>query len=236
MFKRVILSGLFALLPLAASGAELPAYPFIHVSASGTMRVMPDMGEIDFEIMARDADPAVAMQVVATRVAEVRALMVDAGAADDRLEIGDMRKELMKGDPSVVVYEIRCGVKVTVKDLSKWQAVVAPLLDKPNLDGFMTTFDTSQRVKVEAELMNQAIKAARSKADTIAAGFGRKVGAVSGVSNGELKNMTRAMNLAPSEFNQRGGGRRDGPERSALLMVNPLKLVQPVDVIFRIKQ
>lgn len=236
MFKKVILCGLFALLPFAASGAELPAFPFIHVSATGTVRVMPDMGVIDFEISARDADPAAAMQVVATRVAEVRALMLEAGVADDSLEIRDMRKDSMKGDPSVVVYEIRCGVKVMVKDLSKWKAIVAPLLDKPNLDGFMTMFDTSQRAKVETELMGEAIKVARNKADAIAAGFGRQVGAVSGVSNSELKNMTRAMNLAPSDYSQRSAGRRDVPDRTELLMVNLLKLAQPVDVIFRIKQ
>lgn len=85
-------------------------------------------------------------------------------------------------------------------------------------------------------LMGEAIKAARHEADTIAAGFGRKVGAVSGVSNSELKNMTRAMKLAPSEYGQRGGGRRESPDRAELLMVNVLKLAQPVDVIFRFKQ
>jgi uncharacterized protein YggE len=235
MFKKIVLSSLFALLPFGAGAAELPAYPFIHVSATGTMAIMPDVGEIEFEITARDADAAVAVQTVAARVAEVRALMTEAGVADDSLEVRDMRKEIMKGDPAAVVYEIRCGVKVTVSDLSKWKAVVAPLLDKPNLDGFTTTFDSSQRLKVEAELMAQAIRLARAKADAIAAGFGRKVGAVSGVSNSELKNMTRAMNLAPFDYFQRGGARRDEGDRTELLMVNLMKLAQPVDVIFRIK-
>lgn len=235
MLKKLVLCSLFALLPLAASAAELPAYPFIHVSAVGTVAVMPDMGEIDFEITARDADPAVAMQIVTTRVAEVRALMLEAGVAGDSLDIRDMRKDISKGDPSVVMYEIRCGVKVKVSDLSKWKAIVAPLLDKPNLDGFMTMFDTSERAKVETELMAEAIKQARRKADAIAAGFGRKVGAVSGVSNSELKNMTRAMNLSPSDYYQRGTDRRAESDRTELLMVNLLKLAQPVDVLFRIK-
>lgn len=232
MFKKIVLCGLFALLPSGAGAAELPAYPFIHVSALGTMAIMPDIGEIEFELTARDADPAVAMQTVAARVAEVRALMTETGMPDDSLEVRDMRKEI---DASGVVTEIRCGVKVTVKDLSKWKALMAPLLDKPNLSGFTTTFDSSERAKVETELMAEAIKTARRKADAIAAGFGRKVGAVSGVSNSELKNMTRAMNLAPLDFYQRGDGRREGPDRTALLMVNLMKLAQPVEVIFRIK-
>jgi len=232
MFRKAVLCSLFALLPFSAGAAELPSYPFIHVSAMGTVAVMPDMGEIDFEITARDADPAVAVQVVATRVEEVRALMRDAGVADDSLDVRDMRKDF---NTSLAVYEIRCGVKVKVSDLSKWRSIVAPLLDKPNLEGFMTMFDTSERAKVETELMAEAIMQARRKADAIAAGFGRKVGAVSGVSNSELKNMTRAMNLSPSDYYQRGTDRRAGSDRTELLMVNLLKLAQPVDVLFRIK-
>lgn len=235
MFKRAILCSLLALLPFSAGASGLPAYPFIHVSATGTTAILPDMGEIDFEITARDADPAVAMQTVATRVAEVRALMIQAGVADDSVEVRDMRKEIVHGDTGTVVYEIRCGVKLKVADLLKWKAVVAPLLDMPNLDGFMTVFDTSERARVEAELMGDAIKVARRKADAIAAGFGRKVGAVSGVSNSEIKNMTRAMNLAPSEYSQRRNDSREGADRAGLLMVNLLRLAQPVDVIFRIK-
>jgi uncharacterized protein YggE len=235
MLKKIALCSLFALFPFTAGAAELPAYPFIHVSAIGTMAIMPDVGEIEFEITARDADPAAAMQIVAARVAEVRALMTETGVAENSLEVRDMRKEIVKSDTSEVLYDIRCGVKVKVSDLSKWKAIMAPLLDKPNLDGFTTTFDASERVKVETELMAEAIRVARSKADAIAAGFGRKVGAVSGVSNSELKNMTRAMNLAPFDYFQRSGGRREGPDRAELLMVNLLKLAQPVDVIFRIK-
>ena len=234
MFKKIFIASLLAWLPLIVCAAELPSYPFIHVDGTGMIAFMPDMGEIDFEIAARDADPAMAMKVVASRVEEVRALMREAGVEDDSLEVRDMRKDISKADPTVVVYEIRCGVKVKVKDLSKWKAIVGPLLDKPNLDGFMTVFDSSERGKVEIELMGEAIRQARRKAEGIAAGFGRKVGAVTGVSSGELKNLTRAMNLSQADF-QRGDRRQAPPDRTELLMVTMLKLAQPVNVIFRIK-
>ena len=235
MYKKILISSLLALSPFSVGAVDLPAYPFIHVDGTGMIAIMPDMGEIDFEIAARDADPALAMNVVASRVEEVRALMKEAGVEDDSLEVRDMRKDISKADPMVVVYEIRAGVKVKVKDLSKWKAIVAPLLDKPNLDGFMTVFDSSERAKVEIALMGEAIRQARRKAEGIAAGFGRKVGAVTGVSSGELKNLTRAMNLSPADFNQRGDRRQTPPDRGDLLMVTMLKLAQPVDVIFRIK-
>ncbi len=234
MFKKTLISCLLALSSLTAGAAELPSYPFIHVDGTGMMAIMPDIGEVDFEIVALDADPALAMKLVASRVDEVRALVKDAGMEDDSLDVRDMRKEISKADPSAMVYEIRCSVKVTIKDLSKWKAIVGPLLDKPNLDGFVTVFDSSQRPKVELELMGEAIRQARRKAEGIAAGFGRKVGAVAGVSGSELKNLTRAMNLSPSDF-YRGDRSPPARDRSELLMVTMLKLAQPINVIFRIK-
>lgn len=236
--KKIMLASLFALLPFTAIAAQLPAYPFIHVSGQASAILMPDVGTVDFEIAAVETDPAVALKLVETRVEEIRALMQQFGVAEGDLEIRDIRREMKRGDqPGVSIYDLRCGVKLTVRNLSNWKAIVSPLLEKSNLDGFMTGFDSAERPKIEIELMGEAIKMARTKADGVAAGFGRKVGAVSGVSTGELKNLTRAMNLSPVEFNNyRGNQERKPPaDRAELVNVTTMKLMQPVDVIFRIK-
>lgn len=236
--NKIFLASLFALLPLHAGAAELPAYPFIHVSGYGAATVMPDLGTVEFEIAAQDADPAAALKLVEARVEEIRALMTQLGVAETDLEIRDIRRELKKAElPGAPIHDIRCSVKLTVRNLSNWKMLVQPLLDKPNLDGFMTAFDSSEREKIEIELMSDAIRMARRKADGVAAGFGRKVGAVSGVSTGELKNLTRAMGLSPAEFNNYRGNqeRRPPADRAEMVTVTSLKLQQPVDVIFRIK-
>ena len=235
MLKTMLLAGLCALLPSFAVAAELPAYPFIHVSGNAVTHFMPDRGAIDFELTAQDADPAVALQVVAARVAEIRSLMAEVAAEGATLDVRDMRKDIKKGEPGALpVVEIRGGVKMLVRDLTKWKTIVTPLLQMPNLTGFMTAFDTSERNRVEAELMADAIKEARRRADLIAAGFGRKVGPVNAVSSGELKNLTRSLNLSPADFNQRGRSREESA-REELLSITALKMSQGVDVIFRIK-
>ena len=234
MLYKALLVSLVTLLPCVVHAAELPSYPFIHVSGSGEVRVRPDLGQVDFEIVATGADPVLALQIVSTRVAEIRTLMAASGIPADDLEIRDMRQEIKKGDSAIAVYDVRCGVKIVVRDLTKWKTLLSPLLGTPNLDGFVTSFDTTERPRVESELMKEAIGAARRKGETIAAGFGRKLGPVGGVSTGELKNLTRSMNLTPSEFSQRGRGPEALP-REDLLMVNLIKLAQGVDVIFRIK-
>jgi uncharacterized protein len=234
MFKQLVIACLWAVLPCAASASGLPSYPFIHASGSGSVTVMPDLGQIDFEITARDADPALAVQLVETRAAEIRVLLEQQGVALDAAEFRDLRKDMRTTD-SGVVYEVRCAVRLTLRELAKWPLVVAPLLDKPNLDGFMTVFDTTDRARIEIELMQDAVKSARRKAEGMAAAFGRKLGAVNAVSSGELKNLTRAMNLAPSDYGRNEGGKQAETGRAELLAITALKLAQPVDVIFRIR-
>lgn len=47
-----------------------------------------------------------------------------------------------------------------------------PLLEKANLDGFITAFDTTRRVQVEAELTKEPVANATRKAEALGSGFG----------------------------------------------------------------
>ena len=239
MLKKIVAAAALVTVSFLASASQLPDYPFIHASGNGFAFVAPDVGEIDFDISAHNVDPEAARQVVEGRITEVRALVAELKLPEADVEIRDVRKEMRKADPSqpgVVQYDIKCGVHIKVADLSKWKALVSPLINMANLDAFMTGFDASKREQVEAELTGEAIKSARRKGEAIAAGFGRKLGPVSGVSVGDLKNMTRAMGLAASEpgrFTRTAG--RGEYDRDSLLMIGVMKLSQSVDVIFRIK-
>lgn len=238
MLKTLAAVSALTLLPLAAHAADLPTYPFVHVSGTGTLTALPDTGQIDFEIVASDADPALAVGVVEARAADIRAVMTQAGVPLDDVEIRDVRKDFRKPDANtpvgLVIYDIRAGVRINVRDLTKWRAAAAPLLAMPNLDGFMTVFDTTEREKIEMALAADAIGIARRKAEGIAAGLGRKLGPATAVSTGDLKNLTRAMGLAPADNNYREG-RRAGMDRADVLAVISLKFAQPVDVIYRLK-
>lgn len=238
MLKTLALIGILACAPFAAQASNLPDYPFIHVGGGSSTYVMPDTGQIDFEIAAVDADPALALGVLETRVSEIRALAKELGIAPADIEIRDVRKDIRKPDantpPGVALYDIRCGVRLVLRDLTRWQALAGPLLTWQNLDGFITSFDSSQREKIEAELMSDAIKSARRKAEHIASGMGRKLGPVNAVSSGDLKNLTRAMGLQATEAAYRGGARA-AVDRANVLNVTLLQFGQSVDAIFKIK-
>jgi hypothetical protein len=89
---------------------------------------------------------------------------------------------------------------------------------------------------VERELTVSAVKDAQRRADAMAAGFGKKVGAVSAMSSGQLRNLTGAVGLMPGDLYYRSNRTVDAaPADKDFLAIEVLRWSQTVDVIFRIK-
>lgn len=237
MLKKFALVCALALPPVAAL-AQLPAYPFVHVTGRASATVPPDLGAIDFLILASDVDPSAARKVIEARVAEVRALVEAQGLPVEDVSIRDVQQEMRKGDAGAAspVYDLKCSVHLNVRDLSKWQAIAGGLLAKANLDAFSTAFDISTRDEVEAQLVTAAIADARRRAGVMVAGFGRKLGAVTAATPGALKNLSTSMGLERNDFFDRNrSSNAQTVPRDEILMVAALRFEQPVDAVFRIK-
>lgn len=238
MLKKIVLLAVFTLAPLAGA-SQLPDYPFIHTSGSAQRYFLPDAGAVDFEISASDSDPEAARARVDQQIAAISALVEAQGLVAEDVQIRGVRKEIRKGDPNAVgapIYDLRCNVHINVRTLAKWRDVVGPLIDMPNLTSFYTEFSSSEREKIEGELIAMAVKDARRRADAIAEGLGKKVGAVAAVSNGALRNLGSAMGLVPADFRSGGGGNSASPvDKANVLNIEIMKMAQPVDVVFRIK-
>ncbi|MGV7211275.1 SIMPL domain-containing protein [Oxalobacteraceae bacterium A2-2] len=89
----------------------------------------------------------------------------------------------------------------------------------------------SSRAQLERELAIQALRDAQAKAENLAAGFGKKLGPVNAVSTGQLRNISRAVGLAPAE---NAAGSRTAPQAKDFYGVESLRYTQSVDVIYRI--
>ncbi|TFW33113.1 SIMPL domain-containing protein [Massilia horti] len=235
MIKKIALLMALALVSTTGSASQLPDYPFIHATGNALIFAMPDIGEIDFEIVATDADPAVARAVVEERVAEVRTLVEEQGLPVDDVAVRDVRQELHKSDSPTPLYDVKCVVHLNVRDLSKWRAIAGGLVGKPNLGGFSTAFDSSERDKIEADLITQAIRDARRKGQVMAEGFGRKLGPVAGVTPGQLKNLGSVMGLVREDFTYQRSASAQQVDLKAIFEIQAMKLRQSVDVLFRFK-
>jgi uncharacterized protein YggE len=221
-------------LPAAAQASPLPAYPFVHVSADATRYTTPNIGALDFIVAAAEADPAQARATVETRIAEVRALLQEQGIPLEDMETRDVRREPGRNAAAEpTAQELRVSVHLIVRDLSKWQGVVAPLLDKPNLVDFATSFDIVERDQFEADLMADALRDARRRAEIIAKGVKRKLGAVTAVTPAGVKNVGATIGLVRADVSFTRVKASNVQARN-FLSVDAIKLVQPVDVVFRL--
>jgi uncharacterized protein YggE len=233
--KQFALAGMMLGSPMLAQASQLPDYPFVHASGTAFVHVLPDRGEVDFDISADDAEPEAARAVLDGRVGELRALMEQQGLSAGDIEINGVRREMRKGDAKAEAYDLLCAVHIEVKDLSKWRALLQPLLAMKNLDHFSVTFGTAERDRIELELAAQALKDAQRRADAMARGVGKRAGAATAISSGQLKNLTSAVGLQTTNDYTNTDKKGRQQEGADLLMVSALKFSQSVDVIFRIK-
>jgi len=238
MLKQLTVAAGLIFLSLQASAADLPAYPFIHANGRAFIHVVPDRGEIDVDISAYDADPAAARAVLDARAIELHALLAANGQPEDKIKIHDVRKEMRKAteaDPKAEpLYDFVCTVHMEVNDLSKWAPIMSAVLDMKNLTNFSTTFSVSNRDQIEEDLSVDAIKDARRRAEAMARGLGKQLGAATAVSSGPLKNLSSAIGLQNSNSYTSAGKAASDSGRD-LLMIVTQNFQQDVDAIFKIK-
>jgi uncharacterized protein YggE len=224
-----------------AVASPVPDYPFVHVVGNAYTAVLPDIAVLDFEIVATDADPAAARVVLEARVGEIRALMGQLGLDPEDAVVREVRQSVRKGEQGAVggpLYELRCDVKIGVRNVSSWPALAGGLFGKPNLDGFASTFDLSTMQQTNDELVTNAILDARRRAEVIAAASGRRLGAVAAVTPEGIKNLSTAMGLQRDDFRMErrsGTPDRGDVDREQLMTITAIRLNQPVDVIFRLE-
>ena len=228
MFAAALASA--ALLQAApAHAADLPAYPFIHVTAAADLHVMPDTGEIDFEIVATDADLDAAWKLVHERLTTSRALLAEQGVKAEDISVQDVLRRPLKEGERVTAIETRAAVHATVRDLNGWTALIQSLMGLPNVEALAVAFSRSDADRIEAELVSQALGAARVKAQNIARGIGAKLGPAGGVALAPLMNLSNAMGLASDAPRYPSVSSPRDPQ-----LVGVQKFVQGVDVIYRI--
>jgi len=212
-----------------ARAADLPGYPFIHVTAAADLHVMPDTGEIDFDIVSTDADLEAAWKLVHERLTASRALLAAQGVKVEDVSVQDVLRRPLKEGERVTAIETRASVHATVRDLNGWTALIQSLMGLPNVESLAVAFSRSDADKIEAELVSQALGAARVKAQNIALGIGAKLGPAGGVALAPLKNLANAMGLASDAPRYPSVSSPRDPQ-----LVGVQKFVQGVDVIYRI--
>lgn len=224
-----------------ALASAMPDYPFIHTTGFAYAKVQPDFGEVLFELTVSDADPEVALAIATTRLSDIRNILTQNSIDDGDIVIRNLKKSIVKSDAndsaSPVKVELNCSVHIKIRDLTKWQAIMLPLLKLPNLDKFGTAFDSSKRDNLELDLAGAALGDARRRAGSLAERADKRIGAATAISEGRIKNLGTSFGLVSEAAYAADQDTRYGAAgaRDDLLEIPPLKLQAAIDVIFELK-
>jgi uncharacterized protein YggE len=103
-----------------------------------------------------------------------------------------------------------------------------------DLESLAVSFSHTERDKIEAELVTQALANARLKAQNVARGVGAKLGPATGVALGALKNLSNALGMATDPNGRYSGDARTRGKAGDPTLVVAMTLAQNVDVVYRI--
>jgi len=179
---RLILSlAAAALFTLPAFSQQLPEPPQISVSGSAEVKVAPDEIYLRLGVETRDAALEVAKKQNDERISKALAFLKSKGVADKDVQTDFINIEPTYSDYSsrrVEVFVVRKTMQVRLTDIKGFEAILTGLLNSGVNNVHGMELRTSELRKHRDTARAMAIRAAREKADALAAELGVKRGKV----------------------------------------------------------
>lgn len=240
MFKYFTASLLLCCASAVAHASPLPDYPFVTTSGKAQAWLKPDTGEIQFDLTAQHLRADVAAGALEQVCQAVLQLLADTGVPQSDIEQFEVSKkpvDLSKPaeDGSLQAVAITRHFTLTLRELDKFPALMSGLTAQNNLDALSVKFDRNDRDQVETGLALQAAKDARNNGAALAEAFGRKLGAVQGISLGTLTKIGVPFGLADTTAGTKQASAPRTPDASSYRVPDALPFQQAVNVIFRLK-
>ncbi|GGC64486.1 SIMPL domain-containing protein [Undibacterium terreum] len=192
--KLYLILGFFML--NAANAAALPDYPFIFESGTARVDVAPDAAIIDITVSSRGSDASKALDLVNASMSDVFKAFNRSKLRKEDVESSDLVRSLDYADPkrnAAPTYTINRHVRVQLRDLSLWAALMSELAKMKNVERLSAEFLVSNRRSIDAELQLKAAHDAEDKADKVAKVFGKKLGSVMAISEAPFNMLGRAL-------------------------------------------
>jgi uncharacterized protein YggE len=237
--KKSIYLLLGLLLASTTMASSLPNYPFIHATGEATLSLRPDLGEIDFELTELSADPELTFSMMEKASADVMAFLVAQGLNSDDIEAADIKRlvsdiEYSESQDAPKKFRLLRNFHIVIRDIQKWNMVIAGLLAKPYVGNFSVNFGRSDMDRIQNDLVNMATANAKDNAKRLAQGLSVRLGTVGAVSQSPLKNISTLLGLDGS-FKREEQVVQHKPTTKDFYVPTWLKFKQNVDVVFRIK-
>jgi hypothetical protein len=155
--------------------------PFgISVFGSAIVRVAPDVAVISFSVSQVRQQPQEAFQAVREAAQQVQTYLASAQIEDAGSSHINLVEEwrISNGENKFFGYRTRVDFRVLLSDLARLDTILVGVLESGANRITAVSFQTTQLKAIRAEARQQAIRAAREKAENYCAAAGVTLGAV----------------------------------------------------------
>lgn len=170
----------FALAPVCPAQDNCPPHPrLISVVGTAEMNVAPDEVILSVGVESRDEALAVAKSKNDAGTKNVMALARGAGVEQKDIQTSAVRMGPIYSQekvPRLLGYEISQTIAITLKDVSKYEALMTRLLEAGVNRVDSVSFRVAEPRKYKDEARSKAIRAAQEKALAMAKELGQTVG------------------------------------------------------------
>ena len=199
MKKMFALLGLIAITSFTQA-SPLPDYAFVFARGESKEKLAPDIARVSYRIKAFDKSSTnVLAQMEASSLKTLDILSANGIKKEDIVGF-EVEKEILRNydkvsekEYEIIGYDMSRRIEFTLRDLSKYEAVIAPLLKTPNVSNIRTEFDRTDRVRIEEKLLSDAVLDGRHKAEMMAKGAQQRIKGLKAISQQGFNNIGEAF-------------------------------------------
>ncbi len=175
--------------PITVNLQNSAAQNVISVSATGTIKVMPDIAYVSAGVVTQDADAAKAQSDNTEAMTALFEALKGAGLTEDDIDttnytVYPMYDYSEGGNGRITAYEVTNTVRITVRDIKRVGEIITAAAENGANTNFSIAFTLEDEDAHYNEALTKAMEEAKAKADAIATAGGVSLGGVLSVSEG----------------------------------------------------
>lgn len=160
---------------------DVPNFPYLIASGSAEIKVQPDSAKISFSVTEFNKDAKEASLKVFKQGQAVLAIAKELGIPKEQVTSSEYTKATKRkrddhyNDLDILGYDVSQDYTIEINNIAQYSVLADQLLKLGNLENIRTSFDVSNRLVIEGDLLKQATKDAKKRANDLAEGMGVKV-------------------------------------------------------------
>jgi uncharacterized protein YggE len=224
---------------LNVSAADLPNFPFLHVTGTATRALPANMAELDFELTELTTSPQLSFEQLVKDSDEIYSQLIALGVAAEDIHAAEIKRyispvEYLDTPENEKKFRLIRTFHVVVRKLDQWNSIISRLTEKAYLGNFNLAFGRNDLNLIQTELIQLAAIDAKQQAQDMAAAFSVKLGAPSAISRSALSSLSSELGVA-GQVKVQAVRLESKPTTRDFSVPAELKYQQLVNVIYRLK-